>query len=441
MHKERYQGELGLENLLGCGLDWYTLDNAAKIYPAIISSKDSCVFRISVNLISDVIASVLQQAACDCKARFPSLYVKLRNGFFWNYYEYNEKDPKVKRESPYINQHIDLYENNGYRFVLFYDKNRISIEVFHGLCDGSAAMEFFKSLIYRYFELLGYAADSEGIVLTIDQRPQRAEIEDSFVKNYRPAGDRRNRAEDAYRLKGTRFKKGGTGVIKGTLNAEQLIALAKKAHATPTQFLTALLIYCIGQSDREAGESEKPVNICIPVNIRKFFNSRTLRNFSLYFYSSVKLKDMDMNFDKILCEVKRSFEQELCREKLQQTLNVNVAIEKNIVFRICPLFIKNAAIRIACLALADKLNTCAIANLGNVMMPASLSRHIRDFDCTSGLGNNTTHALNFITYNGRMVITFSRAVYETELERMFFTFLTDRGIDIEIQSNLWEYYA
>ncbi len=427
--------------MFGCGSDWYSLDNAAKIYPAIISSKDSCVFRISVNIEKDVIASVLQQAACDCKPRFPSLYVRLRNGFFWNYYEWNEKDPIVRHDSPYINRHIDPYENNGYRFALFYDKNRISIEVFHGLCDGSAAMELLKSLIFRYYELLGYEIESKGMVMTIDQRPQRPEVEDSFIENYKPTGDKRIRVEDAYRLNGTRFREGGIGVIKGTLKADQLIDLAKKAHATPTQYLTALLIYCIGKADDKARKSENPVNICIPVNIRKYFNSKTLRNFSLYFYSSVRLKDTGVDFDKILSQVIKSFEQELSKEKLQQTLNVNVAIEKNIFFRICPLFIKNAAIRIACLMLADKLNTCAIANLGNVTMPASLSRHLRDFDCTSGLGNNTTHALNFITYNNRMVITFSRAVYETDLERFFFTFITEKGIDIEIQSNMWEYYV
>ena len=439
--KRKVTGEKELENLLDCGPDWYKLDNAGKIYPAIINSKDSCVFRISVNLKEDVIPSVLQQAACDCKPRFPSLYVKLRNGFFWHYYESNEKDPVIKPDSPHINEHIDQYENNGYLFTLFYHKNRISIETFHGLCDGGGAMEFFKSLIYRYFELIGYETENKGEVLTIDQRPQLTEAEDSFLENYRPTGDKRIRVEDAYRLKGTRFGKGGTGVIKGKLKAEQLIGLAKKAGATPTQYLTALLIYCIAQWDSEARDSEKPVNICIPVNMRRFFNSRTLRNFSLYFYSSLKLKDMDIDFDKILCEVIKSFEQELTKEKLQQTLNVNVSIEKNFIFRICPLIIKDAAIRIVCMVLADKSNTSAIANLGNVTMPASLSRHIEDFDCTSGLGNQATHALNFITYNGRMVISFSRAVYETELERLFFTFLTDQGIDVEIESNLWEDYA
>lgn len=430
-----------MENLLGCGSEWYKIDNAGKIYPAIINSKDSCVFRISVTLKKDVIPSFLQQAACDCKPRFPSLYVRLRNGFFWHYYESNEKDPVVKPESPYINEHIDLYENNGYLFTLFYYKNRISMETFHGLCDGSAAMELFKSLIFRYFELIGHTIESEGAVLTIDQQPQRIEVEDSFIENYRPTGDKRIKVEDAYRLKGTRFGKGGIGVIKGRLKAEQLIGLAKRSGATPTQYLTALLIYCIGQSDSQARESERPVNICIPVNMRRFFNSRTLRNFSLYFYSSLKLKDMEIDFDKILCEVKKCFEQELTKEKLQQTLNVNVAIEKNFIFRICPLFIKDAAMRIVCMILADKLNTSAVANLGNVTMPVSLSEHIKDFDCTSGLGNQATHALNFITYNGSMVISFSRAVYETELERLFFTFLTDQGIDVEVESNLWENYG
>jgi hypothetical protein len=92
-----------MENVFEQQSRWFKLDNAAKIYPAILNPKDSCVYRVSAYLFSDVLPSVLQQALIDCKPRFPSIYVKLRRGFFWNYYEHNEKTPLLKPESPYIN--------------------------------------------------------------------------------------------------------------------------------------------------------------------------------------------------------------------------------------------------------------------------------------------------------------------------------------------------
>ncbi len=429
-----------MESVLGRESSWYRLDNAAKMYPAILNPKESCVFRVSVNLTSDVDQEILQQAVLDCKPRFPSFYVKLRSGFFWNYYEYNEKPPIVKPESPYINQHIDSHANNGYHFTVFYYKNRISLEIFHGLCDGGAAMEFLKALVYHYFWLLGYAFDSEGIVLKIDEPPRSIEVEDSFLDHYQPSQKERAKVKHAYRLKGERFPE-GIGVINGKLQADQMYRLAEKNRCTFTQYLAALLTYCIWQADDKAKRSAKPINVCVPVNMRRFFDSRTLRNFSLYLYTSTECNNRELSFDLILAQVKKDFESGLKKERLQQILNANVAAEKNLALRLCPLVLKNAAIRIACIFLGEKRNTCAVSNLGNVKMPDPMSAHIRDFDFNSGVGYDTNRGLSAVTYNGRMTISFSRSIYDTKIERLFFTYLANQGIEIEIQSNLWENFA
>ena len=430
-----------MEKTIGFESGWYRLDNAAKLFPAIINPKDSCVFRVSVRLSQNVDHAYLQQAAFDLKPRFPSLYVKLRSGVFWNYYERNEKAPVVRPESPYVNKHIDLHENNGYHFALFYAQNRIHLEVFHGLCDGGAALEFLKALVLRYFELQGCAVVNDGSVLSLSDPPRNIEVEDSFIDNYEPTGCKRETVENAYRLQGTRFKAGGLGVIKGRFKANQFIALSKKHGVTPTQYLAALLTYCIWQSDESAQTTTDPINICVSVNMRKYFHSLTLRNFSLYFHSSTKCAGSDTCFESILHQVKDNFDQELTKEKLQQKLNANVAVEKNMLFRICPLIIKNAAIRIACLLIGDNCSTCGIANLGRITMPESISSYIKDFDCTSGVGNDATHAMNAISYNDTMVISFSRTIYETKIEKLFFKYLADQGVNIEIESNFWELFS
>jgi hypothetical protein len=416
---------------------WFRLDNAAKMYPAIINPKDSCVFRVAVNLVRDVIPQILQQALIDCKPRFPSFYVKLKRGLFWNYYEQNERNPEVKPESPYINQRIYPHLNNGYLFSLYYHRNKISLEVFHGLCDGYAALQFLKALVFRYFVLLGYKAESEDAVLTLDQTPRVAEVEDSFVKNYRPVRDRRPAVKTAYRIPGARFNN-GLGVISGRMSVERLCTLAQEHGATMTQFLAALLTWCIWQSDERARRSAKPINICVPVNMRKFYDSLSLRNFSLVFYVSTECGNRDLSFEEILAHTKQTFASELDRDKLQQTLNANVAIEKNLALRLCPLVIKNAAIRIVSFMIGDKQNTCALSNFGRASLPSWMADVVRDFEINLGVGNIATHSVGLVICNDRVTISFTRTIYETEIERLFFSHLADLGLDVEISSNQWE---
>ncbi len=426
-----------MEDVLEFKKKWFRLDNSAKIYPAVLNPKDSCVFRVSANLMQDVEPEVLQRAVTECKPRFPSFYVRLRRGLFWNYYEHNEKDPIVKPESPYINQHINIHANNGYHFTVFHYRNRISLEVFHGLCDAYAALEFLKALTFRYFMLLGYPLQSDGAVLDPDQPPRGIEVEDSFVKNYTPEGNGRTDVQNAYRIMGTRFA-GGIGAIHGRMQTEQLAALAKANGATVTQYLAALLTYSIRESDDAAKRSKKPINICIPVNIRKYYSSVTLRNFSLYFHVSTECNNREWSFEAILDNVKKTFKSELTLSKLQQKLNANVAAEKNIALRLCPLFLKNIALKFAVIVLGDKLNTCALSNIGHTMLPPSMARLVKDFDCTLGVGNVATNSVSVVSCNGSTAICFSRSIQETEIERLFFTCLADQGMDIEIQSNLWE---
>ena len=416
---------------------WYKLDNAAKVYPAIAGAKDSCVFRVAVNLLQDVDEGILQQAVTDLKTRFPSMYVKLRGGLFWNYYESNEKTPVVLPESPFVNRLIDAHANRGYHFTVFHYRNRISLEVFHGLCDGSGAMEYLKAIVYRYFELKGIVCDDEGLVLTVHQTPREDEAEDSFQRYFTPDPHHRSAVDRAYRIRGTRFAN-GLGVINGKFETKQLIDLARRNKATITQYLCAVLTYAVRQAEDVQNEWKSPVNVCVPVNLRKVFPSNTLRNFSLFFHTSTHFQNESMSFEEILDSVKKDFVSELTLEKLQHSLNANVAFEKNIALRLCPLWIKHVGMRIGSEHLFGKLKTCTLSNLGVVALPTDLKRFVRDFECNMPVGKDASHGIGIMSCNGRTTISFSRKIRETDIEKHFFSHLTQHDVDVEIQSNLWE---
>lgn len=431
-----------VEGNLIASANWYRLDTAAQIYPAIADAKGSCVFRVAVTLNEEVDPIVLQQAANDLKPRFPTMYVKMKSGVFWYYYEENDKDPIVKPESAHLHRHIDERRNNDYHFTVFHFKNRISLEGFHGLFDGYGALEYLKALIFRYFQLQDKPVRPEGLVLTVDQAADKQEIEDAFLSHRSDSGNRQDDAPFAYRIRGTHFlNRGSLGVISGRVDVRALNALSKKHGATITQYLVALLTKNVFDAYPDAMTSKKPVNICVPVNIRRLFPSRTLRNFSLFFHTSVRSDGKEIAFSRLVESVKADFVKKLVAEKLQKNINSNVAIERNFFLRLCPLFLKNFFIRLGCIQLGSRKATLTISNLGNVSLPASVCGYVRDFEFSAPVNQGASHCIGVISYGDRMTISFARAIAETQIERQFFTTLADCGIDVEIQTNLRETYA
>jgi hypothetical protein len=418
--------------------NWYKLDNAAKLYPAIISKKDSGVFRVSIELKDEIIPKKLQQALEDLKPRFPTLYVKLKPGLFWYYFENNDKMPILKKETSIINEYIDLPKNNDYRFTVFYFNNRISLECFHSLCDGFGAMEFLKAIVYRYLELLGNDMSDEKKVITIHQKYKKKEIEDSFEKYYTKKINKYEKVNKAYHIKDIHFPGySSVAVINGKIKTEQLIKLAKSNNVTLTQYLATLLAFSINKAYK--GDIKKPINVCIPINIRKFFDSKTLRNFSLFFYTSIDFS-MKLSFDDILKKMKEDFNREIDIERLQSNINYNVSKEKNIFMKICPLFLKNIVLRIASNILGNSLNTMTISNLGNIDIPESMKKYVKNIAVVLSGNYSTANNMGVASCNGTTVISYARTIYETSIEKIFFNYLTSKGIDIEIESNMLENY-
>ncbi len=431
-----------MDTTVGYENKWFRLDNAAKLYPAIMGPKHSCVFRLSMNMAEAVNRSFLQRAVEDLKPRFPTMYVRLRRGMFWNYYEYNERMPKVRAESPYMNQHIDTQANNGYHFTVFYYGNRITLETFHSLCDGAGALEFLKAIAYRYLELRGNTLSPDGLVLTVHEAPSAAEMEDSFLRHFTGTPTDRGNVKRAFRLRGTHISAmGGSGAINGKMDVSQVLALAKLHGATLTQYIAAALAYAVYLSDPATRHSKRPINVCVPVNMRRYHGSKTLRNFSLFFHTSIPCRHLELSFEDILSLVKGQFAFEIKKEKLQGYLNANVAAEKNIALRLCPLPIKTVALRMTNYMLGSLLSTVTLSNLGDVQLPESMKPHVRDFDFNLSVGNQLTHGVGMASCNGRLTISILRSLYETEFERCFFSFLASQGADIEIQSNLREEYS
>lgn len=77
---------------------WWTLDNAAKIFPSTGSAHDSKVFRFVCELRETVDPLVLQQALDRTIERFPMYRSVMKRGWFWYYLEDSSLPAQVHLE-------------------------------------------------------------------------------------------------------------------------------------------------------------------------------------------------------------------------------------------------------------------------------------------------------------------------------------------------------
>ena len=78
---------------------WYSLDNAAKIYPFAMKHDYMSVFRLSAYLKEDVVPEILQMALTFTIKRFPSFATTVKKGFFWHYLDTTKRRYVVEPET------------------------------------------------------------------------------------------------------------------------------------------------------------------------------------------------------------------------------------------------------------------------------------------------------------------------------------------------------
>ena len=205
-------------------LYWYPVDNAGKIFPAVSKDSRSSVFRLSLYLSEIIDPTLLEQAVNDVLPRFEPFAVELKSGLFWYYFSVNKKRATVKKEDPIVTKFIPWAKNNGYLFQVFYYENKITLETFHSLSDGTGAMEFLKSITFRYLTLLGHTLDHEGKILSCVPS-ESSESLDMFTHSYDHSKKKNMKEEPAYHLSGEKFKDHFNLCIRAQVKTEELLAL------------------------------------------------------------------------------------------------------------------------------------------------------------------------------------------------------------------------
>lgn len=409
---------------------WLKIDNAGKIFPAVSNDSRSSTFRLSMYINENVDKDLLEKVVNNLLPRFDTFNVKLKRGLFWNYLATNNNHFKVEEETSIIGQY-KLKSTSLFCFRVLYFEKRITLETFHSLSDGTGAMEFLKSIVYEYLKEKGYELENEGKIYS-EKIINPYEYNDAFTLNY----DKNNRLslkeETAYKLKGELYPNNFNRFIKVTVNMNEFMNLVHKNNVSATQYLTALLLYSIYKNDPNAKRSKKPIKIFVPVNLRRFFEVNTLRNFALYIKVSINPLEKEYTFEDILNITIDHFNKQLNKEELLKRINANVYFEKNWLIRIMPLFIKNIGFKIGYFLAGSRVSTSYISNLGKIDAPSSMLNYVSDVDFVNA-GENLY--LTVASIKDRVNLIFSTRLVNSVIIYDFIKALQKEGLDVIVHSN------
>ena len=221
---------------------WYKLDLSAIVYPTLQRKDFSSVYRLSVVLKEQINPEVLQEAVDRTLPRFPTYKAAIRKGLFWRYLEPNDRPgPFVQPDIKNPCMPMPFKANNRYLIRIYYYDRRISLEAHHSLGDGTGGMCVLQTITAEYLRLLGNSIENGGFVLDIHEKPEPGELEDAYMKYANSKVRPPRPGEKTYRVRGTGEPFYTLNIIDGIMSVSQVMEVAKKYHATITEYLNAVL--------------------------------------------------------------------------------------------------------------------------------------------------------------------------------------------------------
>ena len=408
---------------------WYPLDSAAKIYPLSMDHNKMSVFRLSAYMDSDVVPEILQVALNFTIKRFPFFATTIKKGVFWHYIDSAKIRFAVEPETHLPCAPLNVALTGSQSFRILYYKNRISAEFFHILTDGTGGMVFLKSLVAEYLRLLGCPVPCTNGVLDIDQIPDASESSDSFTGNV--AGKRHSGFVDkpVLQMDGKLSGVNPCRIIHFDMPADKLRALAKEHGASVTALMASMMaIACKASIESQRGV----ISIQVPVNMRNYFGSDTLRNFSLYCGIKLSLEEIH-DLDSILPKVVEQLQKNVSKENMQEMVNSAVRLVRSL--RFIPLFIKSPVAKIVYGFLGERIFTTTLSNLGVVDMPDEMGEHVEKMDFVLGTVSLNRTACSLVTAGNTATFSIAKLTADPSFEERMYALFSESGLDVHISGS------
>ena len=409
---------------------WFRLDDAAKIYPLSMKHGQMSVFRLAAVMKEPVKPELLQIALHFTIQRFPGFATTVRKGFFWHYLDQTKRRYCIQPETDIPVRPLKIAASGSQSFRVLYYENRISVEFFHILTDATGGMCFLKTLLAEYLRLLGVGCPCGDGILDVTQPPLAGENENAF-----PAADRRGKGSGltdraSLQLSGKLAPVRPCRILHFEMDAEKLREAAKSRNATVTAYLLGLLFLAGRRATEAMGGS---FNIQVPVNMRKFYPSPTLRNFSMYCGIRLNLEQVT-TLDDILPEIQRQLTEKASREAMTEMIHSSTRLVNSV--RFVPLFIKAPIARLIYGFLGDKLFSNTLSNLGVVHLPPEMESRVDHLEFLLGTLVSNRAGCALVTCGGKAVLTIAKQTADPSLEEALCRLLDEDAVQYAVKGSV-----
>lgn len=418
---------------------WFKIDNAGKLFPIITEKFRASYFRLSIVLKETIDPVILQVAAEKTLFRFPNFNTRLKKGFFWNYLENQSKPFKVQPDPNTFGTNPRPNDRFKHLIEIYFHRQRISIEIFHAITDGRGGMEFLKTLTLSYLREKGYTVDAEGMMFDANDQLTYAELEDSFATKVTKGKSNFLPSVNAFHLKGNYFEHTGHYLTHLHLNTSELIGIAKAKKTTITGLFAAILIFILIQKQElTQPKKRKKIILSIPVDMRKFLPSKTMKNFVMTINIGGFFNPTS-SFQEVLDIINKQLKDGQQLDVLSPQIRANLKVEKMLLLRFIPLLIKRWIIKSVFNRIGEPALSMTMSNLGKIEMPMSTQAfidHVEFMICSTPV---LPINVGIATYLDQLVLTFSRIIDDRTFIQSFINILVnDLHVQVKASGNRWE---
>lgn len=399
----------------------YPLDNSAIIHLAAMRKNYTNGFRIVFILREFICPQTLQEALNKITPRFPTVIAGIRSGFFQYRVVPAGMAPLVKKEQACLSP-MTKKEIRRCACRVLYCGNRIIMEFSHALTDGYGGMVVASTLVAEYLRLqYSTPVQAKGLVFDLEEYGTEAEFADDYL-TYAGGKPLLPAHRGAYQLPRTTSPQNEVSVTSEGFLTNTILNAAHQYGVSVTTFLSAVMVSAIADvrhQHPENGQRNKPIQIMIPVDLRRMFPSRTLRNFSLFALVHIDPQNEGKPFEELLSSIKAQLACQTTKEYMGSTIGTNIKAAHFPLYTILPLPLKCAILRLAHQLFGEDNSCISLSNLGEISLPEDMSDYVEGVNFALTPRIRSPYNCGVVSFDGLLSISFSKTCAGSELEKAF----------------------
>jgi NRPS condensation-like uncharacterized protein len=215
-------------------------------------------------------------------------------------------------------------------------------------------------------------------------------------------------------------------VLHYNLDTDALLGISRSLGGTATGLLLGVILQACRDASHFTPRTRKKLQIQLPVNMRKFYPVKTLRNFSMY--TAIRMHPAEVTTPaEMMPELMRQIREGTAQGPLEATMRTSRHLVRWL--RFVPLSIKRPIAYFIYGKLGDGVFTTTLSNLGPISLPEEMAPYVDKFDFVLGPPVENRAVCSVCSYGGKTVLTVVKNTHLTTFEDALYEHLKAVGLE------------